>query len=255
MSPTDALAARLKRLFSDRLGIGYIVLVIGGKHDLTAISRMNVSIIDNSLFRMMMLGLPNLVDSTWLNGITDMETEALPFELIADEKMKPLVQAALDPSPETLSRVVDPDLQSFFVDLYNREEMTDLVWLNTFRILSCRMGRHKHVVAFILYVPLDKPAVIEEIMAEFRRIGDHHGITNDYGFITPLDEGKRAVFEYDYYVEQTDEEDRERMGRAMPEIDAMIETFCARVAGVRWIKYTLYQGFCRTEELLYGGDM
>jgi hypothetical protein len=69
--------------------------------------------------------------------------------------------------------------------------------------------------------------------------------------MTPLDEGKRAVFEYDYYVDHTSEEDRIKVSKAIPEIAGMIESISARVPGVKWIKYTLYQGFCRSEQLLY----
>jgi hypothetical protein len=81
--------------------------------------------------------------------------------------------------------------------------MTDLVWLNMFRIISSRMGRDRHVVAFIVYVPLDRAETSGEIIGEFRRIGDACGIKNDFGFITPLDFGKRGVLEYDYYIDHT----------------------------------------------------
>ena len=74
---------------------------------------------------------------------------------------------------------VDEDLQEFYHDLYSRPEMTDLTWLNTFRIISSRMGREKHVVAFIVYVPLDKIEVIEQIIASFQQIGDRFHLKND----------------------------------------------------------------------------
>jgi len=252
LSPTDALSFRLKEVFSRHLGIGYLVLVIGDASALSAVRNMVPGVIDNRLFRILMLGLPNLVENEWLEAIGEMETAGQPFELLTEEGMVPVLEAALRPCAETLAQAVDEDLRSFFVELYTREEMTDLVWLNAFRILSSRMGRHKHVVAFILYVPLDKPAVIVEINESFKRIGDRYGIRNDYGFITPLDEGKRAVFEYDYYVDQTDEKERDSMRRAMPDVAQMIQSFSQRVTGVRWIRYTLNQGLCRSEQLLYG---
>jgi hypothetical protein len=107
--------------------------------------------------------------------------------------MYPLIEAVLSPSPETLAGAVDEDLRDFYTQLYARPEMTDLVWLNMFRIVSSRMARHKHVVAFILYVPLDRIELINEINAMFKKVGDRHGMDNAYGFLTPIDFGKRAV--------------------------------------------------------------
>jgi hypothetical protein len=34
--------------------------------------------------------------------------------------------------------------------------MTDMVWLNMFRIVSSRMSRRKHMFAFLVYVPLGR---------------------------------------------------------------------------------------------------
>ena len=51
-----------------------------------------------------------------------------------------LAEAALAPSPAQLVRDVDPELRPFFEELYARPEMTDLVWLNMFRIVSSAHG-------------------------------------------------------------------------------------------------------------------
>ena len=91
----------------------------------------------------------------------------------------------------------------------------------------------------------------EKMNAGFKAIGDKYGIANDYGFITPLDLGKRAVFEYDYFLDHTDPDEIARSQEAALETAAMIEMYSAENVGVRWIKYVLYQGFCRSENLLY----
>ncbi|MCU0606995.1 MAG: hypothetical protein MUF78_06170, partial [Candidatus Edwardsbacteria bacterium] len=77
------------------------------------------------------------------------------------------------------------------------------------------------------------------------------GIKHDYGFITPLDLGKRAVFEYDYYLDHTDPAQIAVMRDAVMAAGAMIEGFSAAHPGVKWIRYTLYQGFARKEHILY----
>lgn len=251
MAPTSDLAYRLKDIFSDKLGIRFFVVVIGDKYAIESIRMMDVTVLDNNVFRMLMLGLPRLVGNKWLDIITDMESDQFPYEMLGMEEIQPLIEAALKPSPELLASAVDQDFQDFFKALYEKSEMTDIIWLNMFRIISSRMGRYKHVVAFILYVPLDKFDVIDKINSEFKRIGNKYGIKNDYGFITPLDSGKRAVFEYDYYIDHTDKKEIQRIQKAIGEVAEMIEGFSARVKGVKWIKYTLYQGFCRSEQLLY----
>ena len=113
------------------------------------------------------------------------------------------------------------------------------------------MGRYRHPVAFILYLPMDNIPLIMEIDSKLKAIGDKHNIHNAYGFITPLDAGKRAVYEYDYYVDHTNEEDRINCLNAMAEASEMLEGYCRSSNCVKWIQYSLNQGFCRSENLLY----
>jgi hypothetical protein len=131
--------------------------------------------------------------------------------------------------------------------------MTDPVWLNMFRIISARMGREKHVLAIIIYLPPDNK-LITEINSEFKRIADSYNLKNDYGFITPLDEGKRCVFEYDYYLDHTDPEERKRAQMAMTEAGMMIERYSAETGTVTWIRYVFGQGFSRKESFLYSTE-
>jgi len=165
--------------------------------------------------------------------------------------MYPLLEAALAPSPETLASSVEEDLRDFYTQLYSRPEMSDLVWLNMFRIISSRMARHKHVVAFILYVPLDRIDTIREINGLFKKVGDKYGIENEYGFLTPMDFGKRAVLEYDYYIDQTDRADAEKIGKAMAEIDPELDRLSAAIKGIKTMKHILSQGCARKEHFLY----
>lgn len=141
--------------------------------------------------------------------------------------------------------------KDFFIDLYSRPEVTDMRWLNMFRILSPRMGRKKHIISWILYLPIDRGELIEEIDTSLSEIGDRHGVDHDFGFLTSLDFGKRGVLEYDFFVDQTDPEDEGRMLASMAEAEKMIEDLCSRIRGVRWIKYLFNQGFSRKEGFLY----
>jgi len=250
LSPTKKLAAEVKNTFKDKLKIEYLVLVIGDTYALSSIKAMGYNYFDNRMIRILNLGLPSLTSAKWLDLINDL-AEKKPFSYLGLKHFPDLAEAALAPSPAQLVRDIDPELRPFFEKLYSRPEMTDPVWLNMFRIISSRMGREKHVVPIIIYLPIDN-TLIAEINNEFKRIADCHGLKNDYGFITPLDNGKRCVFEYDYYLDQNDPDERMKMQQAMMEAGMMIEKYSAKTGTVTWIRYVFCQGFSRKESYLYG---
>lgn len=249
LSPTKKLAAEVKDTFKDKLKIEYLVLVIGDTYALSSIKAMGYNYFDNRMIRILNLGLPSLKSAKWLDLMNDLSDEK-PFSYLGLKHFPDLAEAALAPSPAQLVHDVDPELRPFFERLYSRSEMTDPVWLNMFRIISSRMGREKHVVPIIIYLPIDN-TLIAEINNEFKRIADCHGLKNDYGFITPLDNGKRCVFEYDYYLDQNDPDERRKMQQAMMEAGMMIEEYSAKTGTVTWIRYVFCQGFSRKESYLY----
>jgi len=249
LSPTKKLAAEVKDIFRDKLKIEYLVLVIGDKYALNSIKEMGYFYFDTRMIRILNLGLPSLISAKWLDLMEEFANEE-PFSYLKLKHFPDLMEAALAPSPAQLVRDVDPELRPFFEKLYARPEMTDPVWLNMFRIISSRMGREKHVLAMIIYLPIDN-ILITEINSEFKRIADSYGLKNDYGFITPLDNGKRCVFEYDYYLDHNDPDERMKMQQAMMEAGMMIERYSAETGTVTWIRYVFSQGFSRKESFLY----
>jgi hypothetical protein len=251
MSPSADLADKVKTCLTGALGIGAVVFMVGDKYARDAVQKMAGATIDNRLFRMLMLGLPNLAQDEWIDLLRNFEGDKYTFEILCREEMYPLLDAVLSPSPETLAAAVPEDLRDFYAQLYARPEMTDLVWLNMFRIISSRMARHKHVIAFILYLPLDRIGLISGVNEMFRKVGDRHEIENAFGFLTPIDFGKRAVLEYDYYIDQTSREDAEKIGKAMAELGPMLEKLSAETKGVKTMQYILSQGCSRKEHFLY----
>jgi hypothetical protein len=251
MSPSAILAERLKGMLSEKLGLNYLVLVIGDRYAIETIRRMGVPSIDNKMLRMVMLSLPEFTKSEWMDLIDEAAGDRQPYEFLCREEMHPLVEAVLTPSPRLIAEAVDEDMRDFFTQLYARPEMTDLVWLNMFRIVSSRMGRHKHVLALVLYLPLDRIEDITALNSDLKSIADMHGIRNDFGFITPIDTGKRAVLEYDYFIDHTDRGEAARAREALREAGEVIERMSKNRKGVTWIKYLLHQGFARKEQFLY----
>ena len=212
---------------------------------------MGKPVIGQKLLSLLILALPDLMKNEYLGMMEDYSGVREPYELLTDEENLSVIETLINSSPESLAQAVPEDLAGFYRELYSRPEMTNMVWLSMFRIISSRMGRYKHPVAFILYLPMDNIPLIMKIGSELKRIGDKYNVHNDYGFITPLDMGKRAVYEYDYYVDHTDEEDRINCLNAMTEAAEMIESLCRSDKCVKWIQYSLNQGFCRSENLLY----
>ena len=251
LSPDEELAQKLKAALPEALGIEAMVFVVADQYGRDAIRKMAPSVIDSSLVRLLMLGLPRLVESRWLDLVRGYEGQELPFELLCRPEMRPLVEAALQPSPETISEAVPEALRPFYTELYSRPEMTDMVWLNMHRIISARMSRRKHMFAFLVYLPLDRLDVIHEILDGFAQIAEAHHIEHDFGFLTPMDFGKRAILEYDYYLDHTDPAEREKIAQSMLELDPWLDGLADRIPGVLSLKPVFSQGCSRSANIFY----
>jgi len=251
LSPSQELSEKIKHVLPEVLGIKYLVFAVADAHGRAAIKNIAGAVIDSGLFRTLMLGLPRLADDEVVDILRGSEGRTLPYEILCRPEMRPVVEVILQPSPETIAGSVDEDLRDFYTRLYARPEMTDMVWLNMFRIVSARMSRRKHMFAFLVYVPLDKIEVINHIIAEFGRIARAHGIDHDYGFLTPLDFGKRAILEYDYYIDHTDPAEKKKIADAMVTIGPWLDGLAARTKGVTFLMYVFSQGCSRKENFLY----
>jgi len=251
MSPSKALADRLKDVLPESLGIRYVVFAIGDRYARESIRQLAGPVIDSSLWRTLTLGLPRLLDREWQDLVKGFEAGRPPYEILCRPEMRPLIEAVLRPSPEMLAGAVEEDLRELYAGLYSQPRFTDMTWLNMFRIVSSRMSRRKHMFAFLVYVPLDRNDVINHINAEFARIAAAQGLDHDFGFLTPMDLGKRAILEYDYYIDHTDPAEREKIGRAMVEIGPWLDGLAERTKGVTFLKYVFSQGCSRKENFLY----
>jgi hypothetical protein len=251
LAPTKRLAAEVRDVFEEKLGIAYQVLVIGDRYAIQSVLAMGRPVFDERLFKALSLGLPSLRSAEWPGLLGELSTLE-PFSYLRVKGFAEIVEAALAPSAANLAEAVDPDLRPFFEEIYGRPEMTDLVWLNMFRILSSRMGRDKQFAVNIIYLPLEQE-LIREIGEGFKRIADRHGLANDLGFITPLDGGKRCILEYDYFFDQTDPDEISRVQRAVMDAGGLIMAYSAKLGTIRWIRHVVNQGFSRMENLLYTG--
>jgi len=249
LSPTKKMASEIKNIFIDKLNIPWLVVVIGDKYAIRSISEMGFPFFDQNLFKSLYLGLPSLKTAQWLDLVKELSDDE-PYSYLKVKSFAELFETALSPSPSLYSQEVDVELIPFFEKLFSRQEMTDLVWLNMFRIMSTRLGRKKPFLPALIYLPIDKD-LINEFSDKFRLIAENHHIDNDFGFITPIDNGKRCIFEYDFFYDYNDPEEIQRIRQVAMEANMLIDDYSVKTGTVKGHPYVLYQGFCRKENLLY----
>lgn len=249
LAPTKKLAAETKDIFTKKLGMPYLVLFIGDRYALRSVRDMGQPAIDQKLFKTLSQGLPALHSAKWLDLLKELSDDE-PFSYLRLGQFGDLAETALAPFSTQLTEDIDSDLRPFFEGLYSRPEMTDLVWLNTFRILSSRYCREKPCVALVCYLPIDT-SLIDEIQDGLRDIAEKHHLKNEFGFITPIDSGKRCVWEYDYYFNHNDPDEISRIQLATYEAGALLDEYSEKTGTIRQVRYVVNQGCCRRENLLY----
>ena len=250
LAPTKKLAAEAKDIFTKKLGMPYLVLFIGDRYALRSVRDMGQPAIDQKLFKTLSQGLPALHSAKWLDLLKELSNDE-PFSYLRLGQFGDLAETALAPFSTQLTEDIDSDLRPFFEGLYSRPEMSDLVWLNTFRILSSRYCREKPCVALVCYLPMDT-SLIDEIQDGLRDIAEKHHLKSEFGFITPIDSGKRCVWEYDYYFNHNDPDEISRIQLATYEAGALLDEYSEKTGTIRQVRYVVNQGCCRKENLLYG---
>ena len=249
LAPTKKRAAEAKDIFAHKLGMPYLVLLIGDRYAIRSVHEMGHPVIDQKLFKTLFHGLSALKSAKWLDLLKDLSDDE-PYSYLKLGRFAELAETALAPSPAQLMRDVDPDLGPFFEELYSRPEMTDLVWLNTFRIMSSRYCREKPCVALVLYLPIEA-SLIMEIQGRLGDIAAKHQLKNELGFITPIDGGKRCVWEHDYYFDHNDPAEISKVQQAAQEAGALLDEYTVKTGTIRQVRYVVNQGCCRKENLLY----
>ncbi|OPL18220.1 MAG: hypothetical protein AVO35_06865 [Candidatus Aegiribacteria sp. MLS_C] len=251
IAPVAAQAEALRKILPGKLGIEYSVVVLGDGGTLESASRAADAVLSQEVMRCLILGLPSLSDDGISDILAGLEGDEPPYTLLARPEMLPVLEAVLGPSPEKLASAVDEDLRELYREVYRDPSMTDIFMMNAVRSVSSRMGREGHVVAFIVYVPMDDAEAVRDLDLAFADVAASAGVRGEFGFITPLDRGRRGVMEWDMYLDHTDPEQVRRMQGAMAEAAGMLEELQSKDPRFLWIRYLFNQGFCRKETFLY----
>ena len=70
-----------------------------------------------------------------------------------------------------------------------------------------------------------------------------------------MDFGKRAILEYDYYLDHTDPAEKKKIAEAMVTIGPWLDGLAAKTKGVISLMYVFSQGCSRKENFLYRLDV
>jgi hypothetical protein len=247
LSPTMKISRDFNYVCKNYLKLNYVVSIICDQNDKKIIEDMVEYTIDQSMMKSLILGAPRfseLRDSEFMKILSDEEN---PLKAIFAGPMKSHLEKALDPSPENVALVFDDDLQDFFQKVYSKKEMTDIVWLHAFRILPTRMMRQQMFMGpgGAMWTG-DEDHYLNWIQM-FSDIGDKLEVEHSLGFITPLDNGKFAYMEYDYYYNHNDPLVCNKISKIV--IDSM-EGSLVRGKVLTILNY-LFKGIFRKEHVLY----
>jgi len=247
LSPTLQISKDFDYVCKNYLKLNYVVAVICNKDDKKIVEGMADYTIDQSLMKSLILGAPrfsSLRDSEFMKILSEEED---PLKAIFAGPMRSHLEKALDPSPEQVSKVFDEDLQDFFKKVYSKPEMTDIVWLHAFRILPTRMMRQQMFMGPGASMWTGDEDHYLNWIQMFDDTGEKYNLEHSLGFISPLDHGKFAYMEYDYYYNHNDPDECDRISKSL--IESMKKTLVMG-KGLTILNY-LYKGIYRKEHVLY----
>ena len=247
LSPTIQISKDFDYVCKNYLKLNYVVSVICNKDHKKIVEEMAEYTIDQSLMKSLILGAPRfseLKDSEFLKILSEEED---PLKAIFAGPMRKHLEQGLDASPEQIAKVFDEDLQDFFKKVYSKPEMTDIVWLHAFRILPSRMMRQQMFCGQAGVIWANNEDHILNWIQMFADVCDKYKIEHALGFISPLDHGKFAFIEYDFYYDHNDPDVGNRVSQAL------IETTERSLVmdGILTIFNYIFKGLYRKEHILY----
>jgi hypothetical protein len=217
LSPTPQIAKDFEYILKNYMKLHYVVDVICSTDEKKIIEQMAEYTIDKTLLKSLILGSPKLTslkDSEFLKILAE---ENDPLKAIFAGPMRKHLEKGLDASPEEIAKIYDEDLQHFFKKVYSKSEMTDIIWLHEFRIFPSRLMRQRMFLPMGGVIWTEDEKNILDWFDMFAKVGDNYNLEHALGYISPMDHGKFAVLEYDYYYDHNDPEARKRVAQAIIE--------------------------------------
>lgn len=244
-SPTIKTLEELKH-FLTKIGIEYLLMVVGDKYEIRAIKEMAEVTMDQDLISILGLGVNKFHETEGLELLSQAEFKEGHYKVLLKEEFRPLLEMILSPSVDNIAELVDEDLKDFFKQLYSRPEFTDIFWLNKFRIVSARMGRTHAFTAVVAFCSFDNKS-IKELCEAMKASADKYNLTNYFGSLTSVDHGKMALIEWDYYYDHTNDQERENAMVAKMDFVSKGHDLAQKVKNLMPYAWLTFAATCRKE--------
>jgi len=247
LCPTPKIAKDFEYICKNYMKLNYVVDVICNKDDKKIVEEMAEYTIDKNMMKTFILGSPRLASLKNSEFLKVLSEEKDPLKAIFAGPMRKHLEKGLDASPEQIAKVFDKDLQDFFKKVYSKPEMTDIIWLHAFRILPSRLMRQRLFFAQAGMIWGEDQDKILKLIDMLSKVCDKYKLEHMLGFISPMDDGKYAFFEYDYYYNHNDPDATKRVSQAL------IETTenCLVMGDILMVLNYLFKGLYRKEHVLY----
>jgi hypothetical protein len=170
-----------------------------------------------------------------------------PLKALFAGPMKKHFEKALDGTPESISKIYDKDLQEFFKKVYAKPKMTDIVWLHEHRIFPSRLMRQRMFLPMggVIWTAYENNLL--EWIKMFEEVGEKHKLIHALGFISPFDQGRFAVLEYDFYYDHNDADAKKRVDKAI--IESQEKSL--EIDGILSALNFYFKGVYRKEHILF----
>jgi FAD/FMN-containing dehydrogenase len=246
IAPTNSIAEDFNYIAEKYFKMNYLVDIVGDADHIESIKKKAGVIIDEKMAKALILGVSKLAamkDNEFLKILAE---EPDPLKVVFDGPLKEHLEKILETTKTEFASAFDEDIQNFFEKVYLKPDMTDMIWLHSFRILPSRMIRQKLFMVRGGFMQGEEETILKTHDL-LRDVGEKHGLENALGFISFLEHGKLAFLEYDYYFDHNDKETIDRLNRAIGEslIGELI------IKNVLPVEYVFHKGLNRKEHLFY----
>ena len=247
LSPTPQIAKDFEYILTKHMKLNFVVDIICNKDEKKIIEDMVDYTIDKSFLKKLLLGNPKLAplkDSEFLKILSE---EKDPLKAIFAGPMKQHFENIIDSTPKDIAKVFDEDLQGFFEKVYSKPEMTDIIWLHEFRIYPSRLMRQRMMIFMGGAVWTADEKIILNWHKVLNDIGDKYNLEHALGYISPMDNGRFAILEYDYYYDHNNTDVKKRVDQAI--IESTEKTLA--IDGILSALNFYFKGLYRKEHVLY----
>jgi FAD/FMN-containing dehydrogenase len=246
IAPTNSISQDFNYVAEKYFKMNYLVDIVGDADHIELIKKKAGVVIDERMAKRMILGVSKLSEMKDSEFLKILGEEPDPLKVVFDGPLREHLEKILGETNTEVASAFDKDLQGFFEKVYSKPEMTDVIWLHSFRILPSRMIRQKLFMVRGGFMQGEDETILKthDLLSG---IGEKYGLENALGFISFLEHGKLAFLEYDYYFDHNDKEEINRLNNAIGE-SLLGELMTENVLPV---EYVFHKGLNRKEHLFY----